>query len=425
MASSDLIAAFVEQGPRCSYHLLRERDALRRKRRADMEPHLAARLNLLAAREGTGLHEVLKVAGCRDIRGLTHEVVDAHRAEVIEQARLLPADSALDLYRYFRFFGDFRVANLLRTQALHACLRSQERTSHVMPDALAAALEAGRPDLVLELARTRVTREQDRNRVDETVAMAHALQGEIPEAARLWGRMFQASDGSFRDLIQGRTVAVVGPAPPSEDLRAEIDAFDFVVRTNYQGKLDPRAGSRTDISYYNGNRLISHRDEIIAIAPSLRWLVSARGSDQALRRMLPTHPGIRSAESAPAIFFHANPLAIPAILIDLVRFVPARIKLFGSDFFSSKTSHTQGYHRRPIEAEALSHSLRIHDPFSSFRLVQQLVRTGLCTVDALAEGVLRLDGEQYAARLQELYGGHIVANEMPQKKPPGTEKTRG
>ena len=58
------------------------------------------------------------------------------------------------------------------------------------------------------------------------------------------------------NLISGKSVAVVGPAPSSELIGSEIDSYDIVVRTNYQGqnKLgDPKEfGVRTDISYYNG-----------------------------------------------------------------------------------------------------------------------------------------------------------------------------
>jgi hypothetical protein len=65
----------------------------------------------------------------------------------------------------------------------------------------------------------------------------------------------------------------------------------------------------------------------------------------------------------------------------------------------------------------VSHSLRIHDPFSSFSFAQRLKDARLVALDELAAKVLGLDRQQYAARLQQLYGDHGVANRHPQNDP--------
>ena len=58
----------------------------------------------------------------------------------------------------------------------------------------------------------------------------------------------------FSDLINGKRVAIVGPAQNDLNNGKEIDSFDIIVRFNYKGEnIDAKNyGSRTDISYFNG-----------------------------------------------------------------------------------------------------------------------------------------------------------------------------
>lgn len=411
-----VIARLARNGLRYSYHQYQERQALQGENRAAIRPHLRARLDLAAARRGSTIGAMLESAGCHKVDELTFDLLQKHQADMEERARSLSLNDALDLYQYFRFFGDFRTSNWLRRQTSYAYLRQQESMPMVFPDALAAALEEGQIDLVLNTVRDKHTQPTDLADVREIRALAHALRGELTEATELWLATFTPEDLRFQEAIQGRTIAVVGPAPPIEEIRSELDSFDLIVRTNFQLGLDPSYGARTEISYYNGNRLVSHRNEILTIASSLQWLISVRGSDAALKEMLPTHQGIRAAENARSLFVNANPLAIPTILYDLVRFRPATIKLFCTNFFKSRVTYSKGYHRNFSGAEGIAHSLRVHDPYSSFKLIQQLRLAGLCKADSMATEILDLSCDEYASALQELYGTHIIANEHPHLK---------
>ena len=416
MVGPKLHVGLAERGPVYSYHLIREYLALHDHRRADVQPHLAARLNALGSNGTSALGAVMSTAGCVDIRDLTHEIVAERRDALTERFVRVSASDALDLYRYFRFFGDFRVAEFLREQTLHAYLRWQGGAPHVMTEALAAAIELGKPEFVLATVNAKLTRPRDRGDVRKATAVAHALCGESSEAQRLWDTVIEDRDVAFRETVRNRRIAVIGPAPVTADLSEELDAFDLVVRTNYVGKLDPRYGSKTDISYYNGTSLANQRERILAVAASLKWLIASRSDGEELIRLVPDHPGVRPAKRVDSVFFQANPLAIPNILLDLTRFQPASIKLFCSDFYSSEVSYDPTYRARP-KAHAVAHSLRIHDPFSSFSFAQHMKNAGLVDVDEIAGKVLRIERRQYAARLQQLYGAHPVANRHPTNDP--------
>src|SRR6185437_3043837 len=93
-------------------------------------------------------------------------------------------------------------------------------------------------------------------------------------ASNLWLGRFGPGDRDYYECIHGKTVAIVGPAPPGADVGAEIDTFDLVVRTNYRlGSNDPACsfGARTDIAYYNNEFVATRPKDVLESAKTLRW----------------------------------------------------------------------------------------------------------------------------------------------------------
>ncbi len=404
-----LMVIFLSQGARAAHHFYRERKAFQANRWADVRLHLVARLNLLGARRGSRLNRIFEISGCRDVNDLTYESITEHRSYLTDLFEKFPVGDVLDCYKYFRYFGDFRSANFLRIQALHASVRQQMTLPHVVPQALNAALELGKPEVVLEILEKKKIRRRDRQHVKEVKAMAHALLGELSVANKLWCERFQDSDYLFRELINGRSIAVVGPAPTSDEVGSEIDSYDLIVRTNYRiGSNNPvnLYGSRTDISYYNHYRMASDRDEVVTAANALRWtILKSRSDEKKLRGSFPAYVGwTRSAFLPRLIFFNdAAPMSIQTILNDLIRFSPRCIKLFCTNFYNSDKTYNKNYRAVPLQSAAISESLRIHEAFSGLVFVQNFKRAGLCTSDRLTGEVLGLSREEYAENINALY----------------------
>jgi hypothetical protein len=280
---------------------------------------------------------------------------------------------------------------------------------YASPDGLNAALELGRPQLVIDLLGEKQAQLKDREYICEIKATAHALLGDLAAANKLWKQRFRSSDHLFYEFINGRSIAVVGPAPP-EKIGVEIDSYDLVIRTNYRsGSYTPvnLYGTRTDISYYNQHRMLNHCEEVLKAASSLCWVILRVQKDEIkFRNLFPTYKGgVRAAFNANSIFFGTSTsMAIPNILSDLVRFSPKSIKLFGTTFYNSEKTYSKGYRAIPLENQEISDSLRIHEPFSGFGFVQNFYRAGLCTVDHVTKEVLDLSREQYAVNINKLYG---------------------
>jgi hypothetical protein len=402
-----LISGLLKHGPRYAHHLHKEQTAWRKGRRADAQVHLLARLNLAGSQRGTRVKALLDGLEQRDVASFDFGSLAPLGERAAELFGQLNLAEVADLLTYFRFFGDFRIANWLRIQLLERHLRAQHSATHLRVTALAAALELGRPNEILELVDLKQAYPQDRSAIDDATAMAHALRGDAEQAERLWAGYLSNDDRAFGAALRGRTVAIVGPAHPDVDLAQEIDSFDLVVRMNYFSAVDPRAGTRTDISYYNGSRVKNQTTEIRNVASGLRWLVSIRATAAKMREIVPEHPGIRKAHSGRKLFFEGHPLAVPCILSDLLRFQPQRIKLFGTDFYSRKSAYDTLYQGQ-LDTDAISFAIRKHEPISSFKFVKHLKNAGLVEADAVAAEVLNMSNEQYAARLQELYGPYTA-----------------
>ncbi len=207
---------------------------------------------------------------------------------------------------------------------------------------------------------------------------------------------------SFRDLIRGRSVAAVGPAPCDGPVGEEIDAFDVVVRFTYWGpdNLPPSAdfGTRTDVSYYNvslGRRIV--RDKHEPHLTDLRCLVFKEQGF--VLRGLPC----RSAHWPHTVFFTGHPNMIPVCVFDLLHFDPARVKMFGTSFFLSKTSHHDNYVSRPATRNTNPSLLADHDLCSQVNFVRHLYKAGLVEAGGVCAEVLEMDEMEYLRGMEGVY----------------------
>ena len=144
---------------------------------------------------------------------------------------------------------------------------------------------------------------------------------------------------SFGQYVDGKTIAIVGPAPVPYDQSAEIDAHDIVYRTTYgsssadrpqPGRFPTGTGTRVDMSFYNAGYSRQAADGYLDdVYPDLKW---------AVHKIDPTHQtsltNIRRANKPTMIngkVVHAT--QIPIMLYDLTFFHPEKVTVFGADFY--------------------------------------------------------------------------------------------
>ncbi|MBE1515782.1 tetratricopeptide repeat protein [Nesterenkonia halotolerans] len=218
-------------------------------------------------------------------------------------------------------------------------------------------------------------------------------------------------DDAMLDLVQGKRVAVVGPAATEEQLGEPIESYDVVVRTRARGDVSAeearRSGTRTDIAYYNGRDLGSMwADAAEAVAAGSLKLAVARPFYAALVEEQPDW--LRFTRSEFGLYFRGTSLGIQRMVYDLLQFAPAEIALFGADFYAGERSYPPGYrtHSGFGPHSPLNDIVMVHDLVFERRLMQAFCATGIVVPQGVAAEVLDLPEAEYLDRLERSSGLH-------------------
>jgi hypothetical protein len=157
---------------------------------------------------------------------------------------------------------------------------------------------------------------------------------------------------TFEEYVDGKTIAIVGPAPAPYDQSAEIEAHDIVYRCSYglsvpadpavrwsssaavgtdhyrKGAIPAGTGARTDMSFYNvGTMFMAQRGELDHVLEDLDWAVfKLQGMEEsALTKTRACH--------RPPMVIPGTELQVTAMLWDLTFYRPATVSVYGADFY--------------------------------------------------------------------------------------------
>ena len=230
----------------------------------------------------------------------------------------------------------------------------------------------------------------------------------------------------FHEMIKGRSVAIVGPSPIQGEYGTEIDAHEIVIRIKFAGRENlPEKkflGERCDVNFYGNSELAS----ILKLGSDQFVHETLRGPKIVLsyRYSSDLECDIKVVNlQGDNILFRNNPLAGVRVLFAVVKLQPRKVKLFGFDFYASKSDYhkklnsflqTSSYvlgHNK-LEADNLkeiskayrSVALLRHDPVSNFCFAQNLYKAGLFTAEPYCTSILELTPYQYVERLEEMLG---------------------
>lgn len=218
------------------------------------------------------------------------------------------------------------------------------------------------------------------------------------------------ADIPLRDLITGKSIAIVGPVDTGSRNGAEIDSFDLVLRFNYKGMAgyDSAAfGSRADFSYYVDAALRNGSFELLARAMNDLQLImydtrKTAGIFPELFAMVQKPMRIRYpiGYNHTNPFFKGTPNAVQRALFDILRFETGPIKIFNTNLWISNKVHPA---YRNNQSYRVTNLVR-HDPLSNFIFTKRLLETGLIQADQGLAGVLALSEAAYIDALDACYG---------------------
>ncbi|TWF46421.1 hypothetical protein [Neorhizobium alkalisoli] len=262
----------------------------------------------------------------------------------------------------------------------------------------------------------------DRNRIEEMINAIsdHRLKrdgwlslGELDRARSLHAAMLSPSDRRFARWLDGKSVAVVGPARNSLGNGEFIDTHDRVVRTNFIANDAFRAagsmiGTRTDAAYYNSIFLQRQPQAVVGTMRNERVdFTMLRTPLERIRIGWQTRGRrTRTYYFTPSVFM-ARGYAMRHILQDLALTPSGSITCFGSDFFLGANSHFEGY---ATWRHAFEHaeSYIVHDPLDCWRFMKILFDSGLVKADAVLDQILRLNEDDFILALERRFHGRSV-----------------
>ena len=219
----------------------------------------------------------------------------------------------------------------------------------------------------------------------------------------------------YSSMIRGASIAVVSRAVFDTERGAEIDSFDYVVRTNYRGgDLSPRAkfdGKRVDISYYNGhtaNNILNNDNGMIPSglkAAVFKEPVEHLFNGTAFKRHLSLFLDL--------LTFESSAYALPNIIADLMLHQPERIKIFSADALLTNT--------RPIyygQAAGVNTTItntnypRKHDTIANYISLLYFYKRGFIEGDAHFINTMELGIENYVANLEKTWLAQAIYSSL-------------
>jgi hypothetical protein len=201
---------------------------------------------------------------------------------------------------------------------------------------------------------------------------------------------------TFLDYVQGRSVAVVGPAPMPIDQSAEIDAHDLVYRP-CRAPIGGHYGSRIDIAYINAmwSRDI-YDDEHTAVRESIEpatWWVFK--TYQVHRR-----DGFYRTAVKPGRQMNIN--AVTGILFDLIQNDVGSITVYGADLYASgpQQSYNDDYGARWTLLQQASGVVN-HDPLKQMAVHRAIYQTGKIVGDRRYIAAVTMPDDDYEKVIAE------------------------
>jgi len=230
---------------------------------------------------------------------------------------------------------------------------------------------------------------------------------------------------SFGEYVAGKTIAIVGPAPAPYDQSAEVDAHDLVYRTSYGFHVPPNFsdlsssaenghdwyqpghfpdgyGTRVDMAFYNaGATMMAMRGELDQILTQLDWtMFKVEGMHTS------GLTNVRHVNRAP-MKVPGTESQITAMLYDLTFYEPAKVTVYGADFYTGDLQDWYdpkyipvGLMVDPNQMTEHVRSIHWHDQDDNRRIVKAVRDLGWLVGDERFLRALDMSREEYTRILE-------------------------
>ena len=236
---------------------------------------------------------------------------------------------------------------------------------------------------------------------------------------------------SLRDLVEHKSVALVGTGEIDSNFGREIDNHDIVARVKYQGDISTssidKTGKRCDLTFYT-NDLVSkysikseNKPTSTEFLDGLQMIITKEKSPERIGKT----PLKVATVRAPTFLTTATSGTL--FLFEIIRELPIRVFLCGFNFYTSR----QLYSKALLDSYKTTNALKeiglpknwfdmsshqkssahicvgfiAHDPKSDFLLIKNLYElSGLIDGTPEVLALLNLTADEYDLKLEEMLG---------------------
>lgn len=226
----------------------------------------------------------------------------------------------------------------------------------------------------------------------------------------------------YREFLEHKSVAIVGPAPTENMDATEIDGRQAVIRMNYSATLkccdDLHKGKNTHASYFNGEQAGAIRCEQDGKLPrELEWACFKSSNAALLFEQL--NPELRCRETYRfdgECSFHGSYNMIPLVVLDLALLGVSNAKIFHTDLMltraRAKNYYPESFGRDDENAAKIFRiSSMVHDPVLQYRTLNRLWERGKLDGDEAFSRVMEMGLNQYLFELERAYAESSHAKE--------------
>ena len=336
---------------------------------------------------------------------------------------LLDATGWYQLSRGLFCLGYFRAAWVARENSLDLSI-AEGSNSNSSPTSVSRAVEAHLERLDLDSARktlseTNALGPKALNLLRESLRW---FEGNVVENSAFRKSNYSEAEQLFQELVNGKSVVLVGPGSAHGEYGVEIDSADTVARIKYPGAeflLDKRLfGNRCDISQYPGLGPLRELADISSYEffDDLRLIVAGGSASLPVRNT----PVFCEDQELP--MYRTTITSGLRLLISLIRRSPSSLKIYGFNFYSEREPYNSGMKlfyvlfawkigdgyllgkKTDYPKVEITSSFGAHDPVSNFCFAQNLYKAGLFDIEPYGMSILELTPYQYVERLEEMLG---------------------
>lgn len=231
------------------------------------------------------------------------------------------------------------------------------------------------------------------------------------------------SEQKFIELVRGRQVVLVGAGSPMGNYGDEIDGADTVVRVKFTGfDHQPSGkfhGTRCDIAQYNNllpMRMINRDGVKVKFLQDLKLVMTLTKSDSSTIQNVP----VMFVEGLRAAYPYGDLTSGMMCLVNLLRYQPSSLKLFGFDFYAGQVIYdsnlinfykdegwTMGDPVMQTGDRSLTFFERVqghfwHDGICNFALAQNLYKAGKFSIEPFGASILELTPTEYSDRIEQI-----------------------